>query len=291
MRSKQLPTRLISDHYMNPASSFGIFRHEVDGVVDTHWHQFFELGLVVEGTGVHDINGSTRPLRPGHIFLLTPADFHKVSPEPGGLIVLYDLVFEGELLDDSLLELMYARGVQAAEVEEAAEFEEMLALCRRLQREAAAPREDSRYIVKGGVERLLVDLLRLGERSDAAFAAAGDSPLSAPVRKALALIQYRFREPIALGQIAAAVGLSANYFSECFSGQTGMTFQHYVKELRLSFARSLLLSTALPVTDVCYASGFSTLSYFEKAFKLRWGSAPRELRGRRAALAAPKTPQ
>jgi AraC-like DNA-binding protein len=42
----------------------------------------------------------------------------------------------------------------------------------------------------------------------------------------------------------------------------------------LRFAKSLLSVSNLPVTDICYAAGFQTLSHFERAFKREFGRSP-----------------
>lgn len=57
-----------------------------------------------------------------------------------------------------------------------------------------------------------------------------------------------------------------------------MPFQVYVKEARLQFAKSLLGTTTLPITDICFASGFNTLPYFERAFKQKFAVSPRDYR-------------
>ncbi|ETK32863.1 helix-turn-helix transcriptional regulator [Microbispora sp. ATCC PTA-5024] len=68
--------------------------------------------------------------------------------------------------------------------------------------------------------------------------------------------------------------VSPNYFSERFRDHTGSSFQVYLQERRLRFARSLLASTSLSVTEVCHAAGFNTLSHFRRAYRRRYGSAP-----------------
>jgi AraC-like DNA-binding protein len=52
-------------------------------------------------------------------------------------------------------------------------------------------------------------------------------------------------------------------------------FQSYIQELRLSFAKSLLGSAHISVTEACHAAGFNTLTHFEKAFKRKYGKTPR----------------
>ena len=91
---------------------------------------------------------------------------------------------------------------------------------------------------------------------------------------ALVYLHLHYREPITLQAAAEQVALSPNYFSQCFRSATGVTFQRYLQSLRLRFAKSLLSVSALPVTDICYASGFQTLSHFERAFRREFGRSP-----------------
>ncbi|WP_028611604.1 helix-turn-helix transcriptional regulator [Paenibacillus harenae] len=98
------------------------------------------------------------------------------------------------------------------------------------------------------------------------------------IRNALLYIQHHFREPLSLANAADYAGLSANYFSECFRRQVGISFQDYLNESRLQFASALLRSSELPVTEVCFAAGFNTISHFDRIFKRKFGCSPREYR-------------
>jgi len=72
--------------------------------------------------------------------------------------------------------------------------------------------------------------------------------------------------------------LSAHYFSECFHKATGYSFQSFLQLQRIQFAKALLRSSTLAVTDICFASGFHSLPHFEKAFKQKIGVSPRDYR-------------
>ena len=47
---------------------------------------------------------------------------------------------------------------------------------------------------------------------------------------------------------------------------------------RLLLAKQLLTETTLPVTEIAFASGFSSLRRFNDAFSARYGMAPTRLR-------------
>jgi transcriptional regulator GlxA family with amidase domain len=94
------------------------------------------------------------------------------------------------------------------------------------------------------------------------------------VRAAVLYVDRHFREPLTLAEVAAHAHLSPNYFSERFRHYTGTSFQTYLQECRLRFARSLLASTSLSVSEVCHAAGFNSLSHFGRAFRRRYGAPP-----------------
>ncbi|BFH16452.1 hypothetical protein WJ0W_006583 [Paenibacillus melissococcoides] len=53
------PERLRNEQYMSLSSPFRIFRHHIDTRIEVHWHEFFEMALVVGGQGIHAVNGTS----------------------------------------------------------------------------------------------------------------------------------------------------------------------------------------------------------------------------------------
>jgi len=256
-----------------------MYRHTLDREIGTHWHQFYELGLVVSGTGAHHVNGVPFRVGRGHAFLLTPADFHRIVPDAGQTLRLYNLIFTERMISDELAGRLFQRGnVYSCEYgqEEHAEAEHEF---ERIIRESDNWRELSGIVVKGCIERLLVDLCRVCPAPDTKSYKEPDLSIHPSIRKALVYLQHHFREPLLLEDVARFSGLSVNYFSESFSKQTGHTFQTHVRDMRLGFAKSLIEATDLPITEICYAAGFNTLAYFLRAFRARYRMSPRQLRG------------
>ncbi|MGZ3584814.1 MAG: helix-turn-helix transcriptional regulator, partial [Ktedonobacterales bacterium] len=84
--------------------------------------------------------------------------------------------------------------------------------------------------------------------------------------------------PLFLSSVAQQVHLNPTYFSECFHQEIGVTFHEQLRSLRLQFARSLLTMTPLSITDIAMASGFSTLTHFERVFHQHCGMTPSNYR-------------
>jgi transcriptional regulator GlxA family with amidase domain len=98
------------------------------------------------------------------------------------------------------------------------------------------------------------------------------------VHNALLYLHHHFRSPLTLENVAAQAGLTPTYFTHIFHQMTGMQFQKYLQTLRLRFAAALLQASTLPVTEICFASGFGDMAHFGRVFHARYGLSPSHFR-------------
>jgi len=246
------------------------------GRVAVHWHDFYELVFVIAGTARHVLNGVEQIVKPGSVFLLTPTDFHELIPTSDEALTCYNVVIDANAAERELDELLPSRtGWPPAVVES---FDEAEPDFRRLWDESVAGRPGSAALMAAVLRCILIELIR---RRDPTSGAAEHEPpgAQAEIRRAVLYVDRHFREPLTLAAVAAQAHLSPNYFSERFRQSTGTPFQAYLQQRRLRFARSLLVSTDLGVTEVCHAAGFNSLSYFGRAYRRRYGEAPSAGRG------------
>jgi AraC-like DNA-binding protein len=96
----------------------------------------------------------------------------------------------------------------------------------------------------------------------------------ASIRQAARVIRERHDQPLPLGEVAAAVGLSRERLSRLFHESLGITFSDYLNEVRLGEARRRLAAPKVSITDIAYASGFQSLSQFNRRFKSAEGISP-----------------
>ncbi len=275
---RKQPERLTNDQFMPPGASFEIFHGPLEGTVSLHWHEFYEMSFILEGEGIHFLNGVSYPLKRGDIFLLTPADFHEITAYPNTNFELFNVIFLDEWLSDEIRQLIFNEVQLHSTVFTETDYAFIEAEFRLLWSEARLPKLGSRAVMQGALERIMITLTRacLGK------AYQKESSLTLfpqpSIRKALIYMQHHFRENLTLEDVAKQAQFAPNYFSECFRNAVGTTFQNYLQELRIKFAKSLLSVSELSVTEICYASGFNTLSHFERVFKQRFGKSPSSYR-------------
>lgn len=99
--------------------------------------------------------------------------------------------------------------------------------------------------------------------------------LPAAVRRAIAEMERHLEEPLSMPALAERIGLSQRQINRLFTRYVGKTPQLYYRDIRLDRARGLVTQTELPMSEIAVASGFSSQVHFSKAYRDRFGIAPR----------------
>lgn len=83
-----------------------------------------------------------------------------------------------------------------------------------------------------------------------------------------------FKQKISLNEIAEVANMSPNAFCKYYKKITQKTFMETVSAYRLNYALQQLLQTEKPITEICFESGFTDVSYFFKTFKSKLNESP-----------------
>jgi AraC-like DNA-binding protein len=92
------------------------------------------------------------------------------------------------------------------------------------------------------------------------------------------LADARYFEPLDVGDLARAAGLSRAHFSREFRRTFGESPHAYLLTRRLERAAALLRSTDRSVADICFSVGLSSVGSFTTSFKRTYGVSPTEYR-------------
>ncbi len=94
----------------------------------------------------------------------------------------------------------------------------------------------------------------------------------------LSYIQQHFTEDLYLKDISDTLFINFSYACELFKKYSGTTFSKYLTNLRMEKATHLLLSTELPIEEICYQVGYNNYSYFNRVFKKIYDITPFQYR-------------
>lgn len=98
------------------------------------------------------------------------------------------------------------------------------------------------------------------------------------IKLLMAYIQEHLQEPISADQLAQAAHISKRACFRLFEENLHMPPGVYIRSCRLRRASALLAKTNASITDIAYACGLGSSSYFGKRFREAFGCTPQEYR-------------
>jgi AraC-like DNA-binding protein len=104
------------------------------------------------------------------------------------------------------------------------------------------------------------------------------NPNSRRIDKAFDYMNLHFQKQITLKELAQLVSMTDVSFSRFISKRTGNTFVDTLNEIRLAHATRMLIETDLPIADISVNCGFNNISNFNRIFKKKKLCTPKEFR-------------
>lgn len=237
-----------------------------------HYHQFYEIELIVSGNGTHLLNGTSYPLRPGEMHLLRPTDFHELVIE--GQATVHLIQIPTGFLDEQVIQtLQLNRGNLIAFLSDE-DFIFMDGLCALLECQSSGEGPYQTQLMENLLNSIILYFLNHIELSNLL------QPTSGRMRDILSYMQTHFSEDIGVGYIAGRFFLSKNYLCSLFKKEIGMTVLQYLRELRLEHAAYLSVTTEMRSIEICEAVGYRSVSNFLRDFKQKYHLSPLQLRTR-----------
>lgn len=119
------------------------------------------------------------------------------------------------------------------------------------------------------------ELPALGEEEAAIAEAKVDVRLVVTAQK---IMRETITNPPNLDRLARLVGTNRRRLNEAFQALCGQPVFGWLREERLRQAHHLVGRTPMPFSQISETLGYSTPANFSKAFRLRYGSSPSEMR-------------
>ena len=271
-----------------PPGSYGHVRCLEHGVpnplVRWHYHDEYELHLIVATRGKVFVGDYIGHFEPGHLVLTGPRLPHNW--------ISIDVPPEGVAQRDMVIQFPDAPLRQAAAL--IPELAEALPVLERARNGieffglSAATRERfARLRSAQGLARfaefaaLLGELARCNDYrllSTVQLQSFEDDASLARTSGVVAYLTEHYREDFSMADVAARLGMTESSFSRYFRRATGNSFTDFVNRLRINRACQLLMETDRYITNVCYDVGFNNVANFNRRFLQLKGMTPKEFR-------------
>ena len=257
-----------------------------ESFLDKYWHahEEYQLNVILKGRGTRYIGDHMKPFKEGDLVLTGPNLPHvwrndNAYFDPANGLDIHDIVI---YFPESFL------GKDALEKEE---FDAIGKLLARAGRGLEITGHTNRVVVKMMQELVhrkgASSIIGLLEILDVLAHSSEMEPIANidyrsvyatnekdKISEVLEFIMKNYQERITLQDVASIANMSEGAFSRRFKIHVNKSFSDFLGDVRISNARKMLHDDDLNISQVCYASGFPTLSNFNKQFKDRIGKTP-----------------
>lgn len=262
------------------------FSNMATGRVPWHWHGEVEFGLVKRGSMKLEVKNRALILSAGEGVFINTGLLHTMrqqSQEPCELIsVVFDPIMIAGTGSASerkyVLPILRCAALDFLALEPDTEWQSDILVALR---EAYSVYTKPHF----GYELKLRELLsriwrRIAVHMKNLVEETGERSYDMRIRLMMGYIAENYMRKITLEDIACAANISQRECSRCFHDNLGMTPFEYLINHRIRIASEMLLQTDMEITELCFAAGFNSSSYFAKAFRDSTGYTPREYRGK-----------
>ncbi|MBK4715044.1 MULTISPECIES: HTH-type transcriptional activator RhaR [Tenebrionibacter/Tenebrionicola group] len=271
-----------TDLFTCDAQSVAVADRYPQRVFAEHSHDFCELVLVWRGNGLHVLNGRPYRVTRGDLFYIRAEDCHSYAS-------VNDLVLQNIIWCPERLRL----GADWNETLPAQPAWRLggvgMTLARQIisQLEQESAREDalSGKLAEALFLQLLLTLQRHRYQPDRAQA-QDESVLD----RLIATLAASLNRAFDLDAFCAQHQCSERSLRQQFRQQTGMSINHYLRQLRICHAQYLLQRTGLLISEIAMLCGFEDSNYFSVVFTRETGVTPRQWRQRSGSGAATEAP-
>ncbi len=230
-----------------------------------HWHDYFELEIVLVGKGEHIYNNTDYLLSRGSIYLMSYYDFHELSAQEDMQIL--KLQFNENVLPKQLNDFLFLSHNRFCCSVDENEILHIIKLFDILKREESSGGLFSEILIKNLIAEIIITVIRNSAQDE-------NTVIPTLLQKAVAYIHNNFRESLSLGSLAKHCNVTPNYLGVQFSKKMGISFSDYLNTVRLRYACNLLDGTDLSVKEIAFSSGYNSVEYFGYIFKKALSTSP-----------------
>lgn len=221
---------------------------------------------------------------PGTFTFVLPYQVHELFTEPGSTLVLYNCMFSMDLLmepgqEEGLLDLIDRNTMPSFAQLDGQDNERMRCLIEDMFNEYKGQEPWRRTMLQVKLKEILIGFDRYRRKTAPTLTVANPaSKTNASVWPIIHYIHSHYQDDLALSDLAVRFSLSVSRISEVIKQTTGQTFVHFLHDLRLRHACSLLVSTDMSVAEIALEVGYGSYKTFSRIFRETKGVVPKDYR-------------
>ncbi len=247
-----------------------------------HFHQFYEMLIFLDDRAGHLIDGAWHDMRCLDIVAIRPSLLHKTTYPEGAtckrLVIQFAFPNMPAPLDAHMKKLLSIFDKELPFYRFEGRYKDIiLEKINDIYYLSKTPNELTDLAIHNKFTEFL-SLIYLYQEKNVYHDHIDFDNITNKIYSITAYIHSNFTEDLTLNSIADKFYVSNYYLSHQFKKVTNFTLTEYIQLTRIRNAQTLLVSTTMPITDIAFASGFSSFSQFNRAFNHFVSTSPSKFR-------------
>lgn len=242
------------------------------GSVDVHWHDFYEIELVLSGEGIHTINNTEYEWKKGEIHFLRLTDFHKINLTKKGFVHLIQI--SSYAISEDIIKRVSLIPNNIVTYLSESNFQYVNMLCELVEERVNSSKKYNEMIVNDALNlilNILIDSMEVSLNNS-------DTTIENRIANIIKYMNEHFTEDLNLDRVAGMFYVSKSHLCYYFKNRMGTTILNYIKDLRLAHAAKLVVTTQIKSIDIGLECGYTSVSNFLRDFKKKYGVSPMAMR-------------
>jgi len=247
-----------------------------------HEQKTWELSYVITGSGTRIIGDIIEPFSRGEVILIPPNiphcwSFDELDADTNGKIENITIAFSNQFLEN--YEITFP------------ELKDKISRM-KLNREAISFKKSTlsqlqniliSMAAESEIERIssfikVLSLISTPENTDTVGRLIIEDKKTKRIQKILLYIMNNYQNTITLEEMAKLIDFDKSSFCIFFKKMTGKTFFSYLIEYRIESSCHMIAKTNMTIAEICFASGFKDVPYYNRVFKKIKKITPSEYR-------------
>jgi AraC-like DNA-binding protein len=254
-------------------------QYPLTGHPDTHYFTWdkgrylssYQLLLIAEGQGIFESESAgIVTLYPGSVMLLFPNEWHRYMPFKKTGWREYWIGFHGDLTQRLINGSVFNKSQPIFHIRTFQEIQNLFEVAVNYSKEE---KPGFQQIVVGILFQIF-GLVYYNIKNKTRYSQS----FITQINHAKEMMQDKVNDDMDIPKIAIELNIGYALFRKKFKEFTGMSPKQYHLQIKLNRAKTLLLSSDLPVKLIAFETGFESIFHFSKAFKEKTGSSPTQFR-------------
>ncbi len=245
-----------------------------------HYHDYYEIFVMLDGKAKHCVNGSEIPLTKGDMVFIRPSDTHDYICENGKTFSMMNITITKNTIDDLFLFLgdgFPSNSLKSLQLPPAVHLSSSDLEWFNMRMDGIISINSVDYNKVKTALRVL--LFRIFTRF---FADYSDNETEMPLwlNELLDSMQQNGNFIIGVDRLLEITPKTREHTLRSIKKHTGVTATEYINTLRLNYVANMLRNSNHSISDIIFESGFNNISWASTLFRKKFGMSMREYRNK-----------